>query len=145
MAGYAIAKIHPTHSTAVSANCALLANLAIQNNLKILRGFRRSPTQMMYLVGNQLLLKRILKISQAAETAVTQKLSMMVMTIGDDDVAVGHGNKDDNDYDDKGCSTIPIVQKMRERGGSTAAQLVSCCIPNDIIIIKKVAYLWSYY
>ena len=96
----------------------------------------------MYLVGNQLLLKRILKISQAAETAVTQKLSMMVMTIGDDDVAVGHGNKDDNDYDDKGCITIPIVQKMRERGGSTAAQLVSCCIPNDIIIIiKKVAYL----
>ena len=93
MAGYAIAKIHPTHSTAVSANCALLANLAIQNNLKILRGFRRSPTQMMYLVGNQLLLKRILKISQAAETAVTQKLPMMAMTIGDDDVAVGHGNK----------------------------------------------------
>ena len=92
------------------------------------------------------MLKRILKISQAAETAVTQKLSMMVMTIGDDDVAVGHGNKDDNDYDDKGCITILLVQKMGEGGGgSTAAQLVSCCIPNNIIIIKKVAYLWLYY
>ena len=40
----------------------------------------------------------------------------MVMTIVDDDVAVGLGNKDDNDYDDKGCITIPIVQKMGEGG-----------------------------
>ena len=71
----------------------------------------------------------------------------MVMTIGDDDIAVSHDNEDGNDYDDKRCSTIPIVQffltlfRRGGGGGSTAAQLVSCCIPNDIIIIKKVAYL----
>ena len=44
----------------------------------------------------------------------------MVMTIGDDDIAVSHDNEDGNDYDDKRCSTIPIVQfflTLFRRGG----------------------------
>ena len=45
----------------------------------------------------------------------------MVMTIGDDDIAVSHDNEDGNDYDDKRCSTIPIVQFffniVQKRGG----------------------------